>query len=185
MNAVALNFPRTSSNFKLNDANLPTGKGLYPIFAIMSHYCICNARYMINPKSFEMFVRARRPIRKGEEISVQYLSALYGNFKRRRKIRADWHFDCLCKRCSDPTECGSFISAIKCFDCGRDRVLPSDPLDYDSQWRCGGAGCPFTLSAAVVEKMVDGIEEELNEIVRETSQKNVGYDKYEVGIKIN
>ena len=72
---------------------MPVGKGLYPIFAIMSHHCVCNARYMINPNSdgggFAMYVRARRSIRKGEEISVQYLSALYGNFKRRKKIKVD------------------------------------------------------------------------------------------------
>ena len=27
--------------------DLPEGKGLYPIFAIMSHYCVCNARYYL------------------------------------------------------------------------------------------------------------------------------------------
>ena len=70
-------------------AQMPVDKGLYPIFAIMSHHCVCNARYMINPNGggFAMYVRARRSIRKGEEISVQYLSALYGNFKRRKKIK--------------------------------------------------------------------------------------------------
>jgi hypothetical protein len=98
---------------------------------------------------------------------VQYLSALHGNYRRRRKIREEWYFDCRslpltcgglwlcptglhcitipsciavhhtashcvqlhqsatdciplcgrCRRCSDPTECGSFISAVRCFDC--------------------------------------------------------------------
>ena len=48
-------------------------------------------------------------IRLGEEISVQYLSALYGNFKRRKKIREEWYFDCTCRRCSDSTERGTFI----------------------------------------------------------------------------
>ena len=91
VNAVALHFPRMTSRMSMAvDNQMPVGKGLYPIFAIMSHYCICNARYMINPSDsggFEMYVRARKPIRKGEEISVQYLSALYGNFKRRKKIK--------------------------------------------------------------------------------------------------
>ena len=85
------------------------GKGLYPIFAIGSHYCICNARYTLDPNSQNMYVRARSLIRLGEEISVQYLSALYGNFKRRKKIRDEWYFDCTCRRCSDPTERGTFI----------------------------------------------------------------------------
>ena len=112
------------------------GKGLYPIFAIMSHYCICNARYTLNPKSLSMYVRARSNIRKGEEISVQYLSALSGNFKRRKKIRDEWYFDCECRRCSDPTECGSYVSALKCDSCTSGNVLPIDSLEYNSKWKC-------------------------------------------------
>ena len=57
----------------------------------------------------------------------------------------------MCKRCSDPTECGSFISAVKCFDCGSDRVLPVDPLDYDSTWRCGR--CGYSLAPRAVEQV--------------------------------
>ena len=58
----------------------------------------------------------------------------------------------MCKRCSDPTECGSFISAVKCFDCGSDRVLPVDSLDYDSTWRCGR--CGYSLAPRAVEQVV-------------------------------
>ena len=47
-----------------------------------------------------MYVRARMLIPLGDEISVQYLSALYGNFKRRKKIKDEWYFDCTCRRCS-------------------------------------------------------------------------------------
>ena len=41
------------------------GKGLYPIFAIASHYCICNARYTLDPKTKNMYLRARSLIRLG------------------------------------------------------------------------------------------------------------------------
>ena len=78
----------------------PEGKGLYPIFAIGSHYCICNSRYTLDPQTRHMYVRARMLIPLGDEISVQYLSALYGNFKRRKKIKDEWYFDCTCRRCS-------------------------------------------------------------------------------------
>ena len=127
----------------------------------MSHYCICNARYTINPDNLEMFVRARKVICQGEEISVQYLSALVGNFKRRRKILTEWYFDCLCKRCSDPTECGTFISAIKCFQCNGD-LLPINSLDYESQWKCDE--CEMETSCEHVEKIVDALQEELDAI---------------------
>ena len=78
----------------------PEGKGLYPIFAIGTHYCICNSRYSLDPQTRHMYVRARMLIPLGDEISVQYLSALYGNFKRRKKIKDEWYFDCTCRRCS-------------------------------------------------------------------------------------
>ena len=116
----------------------PVGKGLYPIFAIMSHQCVCNARYTLDPSGLEMRVRARKRIARGEEITVQYLSALHGNFKRRRKIREEWYFDCCCHRCSDPTECGSNISAVKCFECPEGDLLPKTA--YSATWKCTKSG---------------------------------------------
>ena len=39
---------------------------------------------------------------------------MQGRTKRRKKLREKWFFDCLCKRCSDPTELGSHVSTLKC-----------------------------------------------------------------------
>ena len=47
----------------------------------MSHHCICNARYFVDPRTFNMYVRARVAIKAGEEITVQYLSALNGTHR--------------------------------------------------------------------------------------------------------
>ena len=74
VNAVCLQFPKT-----IGAPSTEVGKGCYPIFAIMSHHCICNARYFVDPLTFNMFVRARVAIKAGEELTVQYLSALNGN----------------------------------------------------------------------------------------------------------
>jgi len=40
------------------------------------HMCKLTIRYTINPRNMEMHVRARRRIAAGDEITVQYLSAL-------------------------------------------------------------------------------------------------------------
>ena len=47
-------------------------------------------------------------------------------------------FTCKCQRCSDPTEMGSFLSAMRCpeKDCSDGFLLPSDSLDPDSDWIC-------------------------------------------------
>ena len=138
------------------------GKGCYPIFAIMSHHCICNARYFVDPRTFNMYVRARVAIKAGEEITVQYLSALNGTHRwpgqaiamevleqcylprRRRRIRDEWFFDCLCARCSDPSERGTNISGVKCSRCAAGVLLPAQPLHHAAPWLCNkvrrGAG---------------------------------------------
>ena len=76
VNAVCLQFPKM-----IGAPCTEVGKGCYPIFAIMSHHCVCNARYFVNPATFNMFVRARVNIKAGEEITVQYLSALRGTHR--------------------------------------------------------------------------------------------------------
>ena len=39
-------------------------------------------------------------------------------------------------RCSDKTECGSYISAVKCLECNLGNLLPASPLDYTANWVC-------------------------------------------------
>jgi len=186
VNAVKLQFPKAlqqkaaASSYlgpgQTKASSLPEGKGLYPIFAIMSHYCICNARYTINPETLSMYVRSRISIPKGEEISVQYLSALDGNFKRRKKIMEQWYFSCLCRRCRDPTECGTNVSALKCAHCLTGDVLPVDSLDPDSPWRCVLSSCHGqSLSVQHVESLVDAMEAELDAIANDGTD----FEKYQ------
>ena len=84
------------------------------------------------------------------QITTRYISSIDCQPRRQDSLWKNWKFVCKCKRCSDPTECGSFVSAVKCFDCGADRVLPLDPLDYDSAWRCGR--CGYSLGPRAVEQ---------------------------------
>jgi hypothetical protein len=47
-------------------------------------------------------------------------------------------FTCRCPRCSDPTELGSFLSAMRCQSdgCKSGFLIPTDSLDPDSDWTC-------------------------------------------------
>ena len=47
---------------------------------------------------------------------------------------------CECRRCQDPAEFGSFLSALKCPKCPINSnfpLLPLDPTNPDSDWTCG------------------------------------------------
>ena len=49
--------------------------------------------------------------------------------RRRTDIKKYWFFDCACPRCSDPTELGTFMSAIRCNACRAGYLLPENSLD--------------------------------------------------------
>ncbi len=40
-----------------------------------------------------------------------------GNIRRRDDIQRYWYFNCACQRCLDPTEMGTYMSAIRCNQC--------------------------------------------------------------------
>ena len=66
------------------------------------------------------------------------------------------------QRCSDPTECGTFVSGVTCEACEVGVMLPIDSLDVYSDWAC--SDCDFVLSFDVIEQKVDTIEDELSDI---------------------
>ena len=71
-------------------------------------------------------------------------------------FRDGWFFDCNCDRCSDATEFGTFSSAfLDRNGCGSNGiVLPSDPLDLDSPWKCLSCGNSYEWEGdlAVIEE---------------------------------
>ena len=70
------------------------GKALYSVFSVMNHDCISNAKFKINTLSWEVAVKAQTNIKKGEEITVQYISTILGTHKRRRRLKSKsqkWH----------------------------------------------------------------------------------------------
>ena len=96
---------------------LPQANALYPIYNLMNSGCTCNTRCTIDEKSYVMTVRAQTRIRKGEEITTRYSPPWEGQPTRLAKIWKHWQFVCHCERCKDPTEFGTFFSAIKYVFC--------------------------------------------------------------------
>ena len=88
-----------------------SGKAIYPTFSFLSHSCMANARYSVHPDN-TMTISARRPIKQGEEITIQYISLLFGNSRRREEIKSCWFFECGCPRCSSISELGTFTQTF-------------------------------------------------------------------------
>jgi len=113
------------------------GNVLYPTFSFLSHSCVSNASYSV-AKDDSLMLRAQKDIACGEEITIQYISFMHGNYKRRRDIRSNWFFTCACSRCCDRTEFGTFLSAVLCAKC-RGPVLPEEDDIDAATWICGSA----------------------------------------------
>ena len=45
-----------------------------------------------------MTLFAQTSIKEGEEITIQYLSFMYGLLRRKREITSSWFFECKCPR---------------------------------------------------------------------------------------
>ena len=105
-----------------------------------------------------MTILARDVIKAGEPIYHGYARSFNTTTMRRVMLFSGKHFGCECVRCTDPTEMGSFCSALICQACCKNAsstqqtcfddiaVLPEHPLDLNSVWKCRKCSAPSSMS---------------------------------------
>ena len=71
--------------------------GLYPVLALCNHSCWPNCAVMFEGRVASL--RALRPIRKGEELSISYIELALPTSERRRMLQDGYCFHCQCSRC--------------------------------------------------------------------------------------
>ena len=104
--------------------------GLYDLASMMNHDCVGNTRIVIGP-DMKILAFSSIDIDKNEQILFNYGRALDSTEERRKQLKEFKFFDCQCKRCSDPTELGTFVGALKCQTCSVGAVVPNKP-----GWKC-------------------------------------------------
>ena len=139
-------------------------RGLYPLTAMMNSSCCPNTQNSIDT-DWVCRVRAVRKIRKGEEICDTYTATLSNTGCRRKALKETKYFDCICARCSDPTELGSHFSTLVCRApaCGG-YMLCQQPLQHNSPWEC--LKCQLQMSAADVAEEQEQWEEKIENTPR-------------------
>ena len=63
---------------------------------------------------------------------------------------------------------GSMMSGVSCTSCNQGYVLPSDPMDFESQWKCNN-DCGYAQSAASIEECVN----ELDSLINATADEEI------------
>ncbi|XP_075980482.1 SET domain-containing protein SmydA-8-like isoform X2 [Anticarsia gemmatalis] len=109
-------------------------------------------------------IRASVAHKAGDLISLCYAYTLQGTLKRREHIKHSKFFECCCRRCSDPTELGTYASAFRCPKCAGGRVLSTAPLDPGAVWTCVDGDCGYTMPAAAVQLLLKRLTDEHEQI---------------------
>jgi len=126
--------------------------GVFPIQAFLNHSCMCNT----NTKDFlgenKVEIHARFPIKKGEELTTSYLQPTQATLARRQFLFHTWNFWCSCNRCSDPSEGGANLAGLVCTPSCPGIVLPTAPLDSESDWSC--SECRMVRSNMQVQEIL-------------------------------
>ncbi|XP_038222646.1 SET domain-containing protein SmydA-8 [Zerene cesonia] len=155
------------------EIRLPEGCELNVLYAqtsIMEHSCIPNTKHTFTVYTkdknnlYNITVKAVVPILKGEHVATMYSHALWGTQARRQHLRDTKYFSCKCPRCSDPTELGTYLSAMKCMGDGKkvcDGIhLPEDPLDDETEWAC--SKCKVKLGNSQINGLIAQIGEDVD-----------------------
>ena len=131
-------------------------RAIYSTACLMAHDCLPNTTCIIND-CHRMSVKASMPIGKGSLITTSYTFTLDSTQRRRKHLKETKFFDCLCRRCRDPTELGTHLSSLVCQKCFRSFVVPEDPIKSDSHWVCLD-GCGLVVDADFIEQLLDGLQ---------------------------
>ena len=129
-------------------------RGFFPLASLLSHSCIANVKTVWESSApWGHRTLAVRDIKAGEEILTSYLRPSMCALIRRKAIKTGWYFDCGCPRCEDPRELGANTNTLLCPACSSGNLLPSLPLDYQSDWACNQCAhtAPSDLVTGVVE----------------------------------
>ncbi|XP_056638208.1 SET domain-containing protein SmydA-8-like [Diorhabda sublineata] len=139
---------------------------IYPTVYLLEHNCLPNTTHVFDNDGYKITLKATLPIKAGDHITTMYTHCLWGTQARREHLRETKYFDCQCQRCKDPTELGSYLSALKCLGtdgepCGGTQ-LPINPVDDKTEWTCDS--CSVKLTNEEVGFLVNGIGEEVDHV---------------------
>jgi len=137
-------------------------KASYFEAAMMAHSCVANAQISIGA-DHQMVVRAQVPIHRGDTIYINYADPFQTTLQRRNFLYRGKYFLCQCIRCRDPTELGSYSSAICCTSCSSGTILPESNTEL-IRWVC--STCAKEMSREEVTRMEDVVQNIVKNIQR-------------------
>lgn len=120
-------------------------RALYARASMMAHCCTPNTKHVFVGDEAEgqpaIRVVAAVPIARGCPVTATYTQTLWCTRDRRRHLSAAKCFECVCARCSDPTELGTHLGSAACAGGGDGGGKCSGGrATAVSQWLCATCG---------------------------------------------
>lgn len=131
----------------------------------------------------KLTIRAAQTIAKGSHLSMSYVDLMATTSQRQQELQATKFFTCVCPRCQDPSECGSFLSALLCPTCSTGKDYPMLPLFAEGEdtsivqaYSCGT--CGLVKHHEEVEQVLDraGKEWETIDSILEDEEEDIEKD---------
>lgn len=172
-----------------------TGYYVYKRASLVEHSCAPNCVWSIsNFPEFKIRLRAAYPLEKGQKLTINHLEfhaeGPKGTVERRMGIFLRFGFTCMCERCVDPTELGTYASAFVCQKCRRpdeNKVVAEDMgyllpanqsalgITEDIPWRCNA--CQYAIQ---LNRLYPKIEE-LTQAIEANDGKAIDYNPVAAG----
>ncbi|KAE8736581.1 hypothetical protein FOCC_FOCC017963 [Frankliniella occidentalis] len=183
----------------------PPYVAVYDKGSLLAHSCRANCAKSFSSAG-ELVVRTALPVKAGEPLTICYTDPMWGTAARRQHLYDTKFFWCRCERCVDPTEFGSYFSAIACPggdgeqpDCPG-AIMPDDPLveggapeggdpDMGEQqyWRC--PTCDISMPQGSVLSLLRRVGEDLSELDKDDAEacrlflQRYGGDEFPLDLK--
>ena len=160
-------------------------RGLYQIASIPNHDCIANTNHQFASlqDGFRMIVKAARDIKKGEEITHSYVEAQEPFLTRQEVLHKGKFFHCQCSRCHDPTELGTFASALKCPGC-KSPVITTNVNDLRADWECNNVKCKRKFPPSKIVSVLAAIKEKAEQLEYDKDKpEKCGVEAHEAFLK--
>ena len=111
----------SAASASVSSSSPHVGFGLFPLCSILNHSCYPNCLYTSHGQ--QLVMRVIRPVRAGEELTVNYIGLYASLLQRRRELRESKKFTCECRRCAlrpateeerDKFAFDQFVGGVRC-----------------------------------------------------------------------
>ncbi|XP_058462124.1 SET domain-containing protein SmydA-8 [Malaya genurostris] len=151
----------------------PPSVAVYSNASMAEHSCTPNLAKTFTTKG-EIVLWAPNPIKSGERLSISYSDVLWSTCNRLDHLQQTKLFRCTCARCIDPTEFGTYFSAMKCSGFKKDSsctglLLPESGKNWHSNWTCNK--CKAAVEFKEISTILDRVRVDLD-AMEKTNEKH-------------